>query len=109
MTLHEQITGADLGVFLDLDDFAEIHDVNGVKCRAVLQEISAEDLSGTHYEVYRDLMQVHCRARTCRRFPGTGRPSDWTGNCTSWTAVRKTWACSPFDWRRMTDDPCDFG
>lgn len=69
MTLHEQITGADLGVFLDLDDFAEIHDVNGVKCRAVLQEISAEDLSGTHYEVYRDLMQVHCRARTCRRFP----------------------------------------
>lgn len=73
MTLHEQIAGADLGVFLDLDDFAEIHDVNGVKCRAVLQEISAEDLSGTHYEVYRDLMQVHCRARDLPEIPRYGQ------------------------------------
>ena len=73
MSLHEQITGADLAVFLDLDDFAEIHDVNGVKCRAVLQEISAEDLSGTHYEVYRDLMQVHCRVRDLPEIPRYGQ------------------------------------
>lgn len=73
MSLHDQITGEYLDVFLDLDDFAEIHDVDGTTCRAVCQEISAEDMSGTHYELYRSLIQVHCRAKDLPEIPVSGQ------------------------------------
>lgn len=75
MSLHAQI-GEDLRVFLDLKDFADIHDVNGVKCRAVLQEISAEDLSGgsgVHLGLYGTLLEVNCRTRDLPEIPVYGQ------------------------------------
>lgn len=77
MTLHEQITGEDLGVFLDLDDFAEIHDVNGSECRAVLQEISTDDKltesGGAQYGLYGSLVHVYCRTKDLPEIPVTGQ------------------------------------
>lgn len=73
MSLHDQITGDDLNVFLDPEDFAEIHNVNGTECMAILQKISAEDLSGTHYEVYRDLMMVNCKVEDLPEIPRYGQ------------------------------------
>lgn len=76
MSLHAQI-GEDLRVFLDLEDFADIHDVNGVKCRAVVQDISiADDLtggSGVHLGLYGTLLEVNCSTRDLPEIPVYGQ------------------------------------
>lgn len=76
MSLHEQI-GEDLHVFLDLEDFADMHDVNGVTCRAVVQDISiADDLTaggGVHLGLYGTLLEVNCRTRDLPEIPVYGQ------------------------------------
>lgn len=43
MTLKEMIADDIQTVFLNMDDFAEIHDVNGTEMKAVIDEINAEE------------------------------------------------------------------
>ena len=43
MTLKEMIAGDIQTAFLNMDDFAEIHDVNGTEMKAVIDEINAEE------------------------------------------------------------------
>lgn len=75
MTLHEQI-GPDLLIFLDCGDFAEYHDVNGVRCRAVIQEAEAVDdlsVTGTHLGLYGLQKTVFCRTSDLTELPISGQ------------------------------------
>ena len=77
MSLHDQIVGDDLDVFVDLDDFAEEHDVNGNVCRAVLQEVSTGDkIPGSvnpDYDLYTTSVQLHCRTQDLDEIPVSGQ------------------------------------
>ena len=77
MSLHEQIVTDDLNVFLDLDDFAEWHDVNGNTCRAVLQETAAGDklpaAVSPDYDLYTVSAVLHCRAEDLDEIPVAGQ------------------------------------
>lgn len=45
MTLKEMIANDIDKVFLNMDDFAEIHDIDGVEMKAVIDEVNAEERS----------------------------------------------------------------
>ncbi len=76
MSLHDQIT-EDSNIFLDTDDFGEMHDLNGAVCAAVVQEISAEEelTSGgnVHLGLYGTVLQVHCREQDLPEVPAYGQ------------------------------------
>ena len=76
MTLHEQLA-PDLAIFIDCGDFAEIHNVNGTQCEAVIEEVVAsDDLSvtkGTHLGLYGSQKTVYCRASDLPELPISGQ------------------------------------
>ena len=76
MSLHDQIP-EDLNIFLDTDDFGEMHDLNATVCAAVVQEISAEEelTSGenVHLGLYGTVLQVHCREQDLPEVPAYGQ------------------------------------
>ncbi len=77
MNLHDQIVTDDLNVFIDLDDFAEWHDVNGDTCRAVLQETTTDDKlsekANPDYDLYGTALTLHCRAGALAEIPVSGQ------------------------------------
>lgn len=64
-------------VFLNLEEFAGIHDLNGVKCRAILQNYSvADELSSgqtVHFGLYNTLLLVNCLAQDLPEIPAYGQ------------------------------------
>lgn len=80
MSLHDQLP-EDLSVFLDTEDFGEMHDLNDTVCPAVVQEISAEEELTTggytqrnaHLGLYGTVLQVHCRERDLPEVPAYGQ------------------------------------
>lgn len=76
MSLHDQLK-EDLSVFLDLDDFGEVHDLNGTECSAVVQEISAQEELTTgenvHLGLYGTVLQVHCKQSDLPEVPIYGQ------------------------------------
>lgn len=77
MSLHDQIITDDLEVFIDLDDFAEWHDINGTNCRAVLQEITTSgkltESANPDYDLYGTVVELHCRTQDLDEIPVSGQ------------------------------------
>ncbi len=77
MSLHDQIVTDDRDIFIDLDDFAEWHDVNGSQCRAVLQEISTSgkltESANPDYDLYGTTVELHCRTEDLDEIPVSGQ------------------------------------
>ena len=77
MSLHDQIVTDDRDIFIDLDDFAEWHDVNGSQCRAVLQEISTSgkltESANPDYDLYGTTVELHCRMEDLDEIPVSGQ------------------------------------
>lgn len=76
----------DLGVFLNMDEFAERHNLNGTICNAVVQSpTDQERFSGQarSYSVYDGItgasLVVHCKAEDLPELPEEGQRFDFDG------------------------------
>lgn len=82
MPFKEQVAD-DIDVFLDMDEFAEEHDLNGTATVAIVQSPTAKDrFSGTArsydvYDVYDGItgtdVVVYCRANALTEIPAEGQ------------------------------------
>lgn len=64
---QEQIAADNAAVFINDVEFAELHNLNGIECKAIVQDISvAQSLSislgkdDDYYGVYGERLQVNC-------------------------------------------------
>lgn len=65
-------------VFLNLDEFAEEHDLNGTTCKCILQDVSVtenkgidDDLNPNYHGVYGSRTLVNCKADDLPEIPVT--------------------------------------
>ena len=72
---------ADRDVFLCPDEFAEIHDLNGLQGMAVVQQVSADDQysfgsnieTRRYYEMYGSHVTVNCKEEDLEEIPVYGQ------------------------------------
>ncbi len=64
---QEQIAADNAAVFINDMEFAELHNLNGIECKAIVQDISiAQSLSislgkdDNYYGIYGERLQVNC-------------------------------------------------
>lgn len=65
---------ADRDVFLNKDEFAELHDLNGTQGMAIVQQVSADDSfsfgsnieTRYYYELYGNHVEVNCKEEVLR-------------------------------------------
>ena len=64
---EEQIAADNAAIFINDMEFAQVHDLNGTKCKAIVQDISvAQSLSvetgkdDSYFGVYGSRLQVNC-------------------------------------------------
>lgn len=74
----DQVTADNTAVFMNAAEFAELHNLNGTDCVAILQDISvAESLSTgagttqTYPGIYGSRMQVNCKKSDLPEMPVT--------------------------------------
>lgn len=74
-TFKDQVAEDNITVFLNGEEFADTHNLNGTECIAILQDISvAESLStgaGTTPGIYGSRMQVNCKKSDLPEVPVT--------------------------------------
>lgn len=77
MTFKDQIK-LDLHIFLNLDEFADVHNLNGTECNAVIQAPTAREsfmTSGSHIAddgISGMSVFVHCRSEDLPELPHQG-------------------------------------
>lgn len=74
-TLKEQIA-LDISHFLNVNEFADEHDLNGTTCICVIQSVKAQDdYSESVYnaELVKDYLQVDCRESDLPEVPTFGQ------------------------------------
>lgn len=86
MSDFKDMIAADIDdVFLNLDEFAETHNLNGVECSCVVQSSTARELflnssKYTQYEgVQGKLVVVHVAKKSLPEIPGEGQRFDLDG------------------------------
>lgn len=71
----------DWDVFINEEEFADLHNLNGIECRAILQDTSSvDDLTNSasrrtvpHYDLYGSTVIVHCRTEDLPEIPVYGQ------------------------------------
>lgn len=81
LSFKEQIVADNLGTFLNAEEFAELHDLNGVQALAVVQklstnsEVSTGDVATDNvYGLYGEAVQVNFAADLLPELPAYGDP-----------------------------------
>ncbi len=63
-TFKEQIAADNAAIFINDMEFADMHDLNGTECKAIVQDISvaeaAEDFGQAYTGIYGSRVQVNC-------------------------------------------------
>lgn len=108
---QEQIAADNAAVFINDMEFAEMHNLNGIECKAIVQDISiAQSLSvdigkdDNYYGIYGERLQVNCLKDALRRYLCMVCSFIWMKGCTRWKAPAMIWAFLLFSWWRITDD-----
>ncbi|MBO5167644.1 MAG: hypothetical protein J6B49_00900 [Phascolarctobacterium sp.] len=77
MGFKEMVAADNASVFLNLDEFAEIHNLNGTRCTAILQDISIDQTLSVGEDDYRNLygstILVNCRKNDLPYVPVHGQ------------------------------------
>ncbi len=69
----------DRDIFINPDEFAEMHDLNGIRCMSIIQSPTAQEsfLTSETYQVYDgihgELRVIHCRAADLPDTPVEGQ------------------------------------
>lgn len=79
MSFKEMVEADNASVFLNLYEFAEIHNLNGTQCTAILQDISVLETGSIDDTVecagfYGKRMLVNCRKSDLPEIPVAGQP-----------------------------------
>lgn len=80
ISFKEQIAADNAAIFINGDEFAELHNLNGVECMAIVQNVSSmEELTtgnganDTYPGIYGSHMLVNCRADEFPEVPVFGQ------------------------------------
>ncbi len=78
MGFKEMVAADNANVFLNLDEFADIHNLNGTECKAILQDISVEQSLSIRSEeyspdLYGSTILINCRKEDLPETPVYGQ------------------------------------